>query len=124
MQGLLPLHFSRQTGLPPDGSARESATLTVGAMADSAYEYFLKMWLLTNKTVHPSHLLSLLVQALSPVLLISPLKITGTKPCRVQMVGQELLGLRFVATRRRVQSRQLSPRELQGHARKRTALPP
>lgn len=47
-QGLLPLEFSEQTGLP---LSWDTAVLTIGAMADSAYEYFLKVWLLTGKKV-------------------------------------------------------------------------
>lgn len=50
-QGLLPLTFSIKTGYPLSYQAPESIMLTMGAMADSAYEYFLKSWLLTGKKV-------------------------------------------------------------------------
>ena len=86
LQGLLPLHFSRQTGLPPDGFTRESATLTVGAMADSAYEYFLKMWLLTNKTVRTSH--------------VTHSKAQAQKPLQMLMMGQGFLVCFAVTTGR------------------------
>ena len=53
-QGLLPVEFNELSGLP---MSWEATTLTVGAMADSAYEYFLKVWLLTGKKVLPPPLL-------------------------------------------------------------------
>ncbi|KAI0688251.1 glycoside hydrolase family 47 protein [Cytidiella melzeri] len=42
--GLFPLHFSVYNGAPA------SDRFSVGAQADSAYEYFLKQWLLTGKS--------------------------------------------------------------------------
>ena len=51
VQGLLPLPFNQATGKPFSPDARNTSMLTMGAMADSAYEYFLKMWLLTGKQV-------------------------------------------------------------------------
>ena len=42
--GLYATTFNLETGRPV------SNTYSVGAMADSAYEYFLKEWLLTGKT--------------------------------------------------------------------------
>lgn len=65
-QGLLPLEFSRQTGLPVLN--RQASVLTVGAMADSYYEYLLKMWLLGNKTVRSA---LLLLGSLSEALLLA-----------------------------------------------------
>lgn len=42
--GLYPLKFGIADGTP------SSDRFSVGAQADSAYEYFLKQWLLTGKT--------------------------------------------------------------------------
>lgn len=42
--GLYATTFDIATGKP------QSSTYSVGAMADSAYEYFLKQWLLTDRT--------------------------------------------------------------------------
>jgi len=36
---------------PTDGRFREPGTLTFGARADSYYEYLLKQWLQTGKTI-------------------------------------------------------------------------
>lgn len=44
--GLCPMYIS-----PNDGLFKESGTLTFGARADSYYEYLLKQWLQTGKTI-------------------------------------------------------------------------
>ena len=49
MQGLQPVWFNRRLGKPAG-----SNLYTVGAMADSYFEYLLKMWLLHQKQVGPT----------------------------------------------------------------------
>lgn len=46
LQGLLPVWISRNSG-----KFTANKILTVGAMADSYYEYLLKVWLLKRKQV-------------------------------------------------------------------------
>ncbi|EFA82442.1 glycoside hydrolase family 47 protein [Heterostelium album PN500] len=47
-KGLIPIYVR------PDGSGPCGSTLSMGSMADSYYEYLLKMWLYTPET-HPQH---------------------------------------------------------------------
>ena len=47
VQGLLPVWFNRR-----QGTYSKSNLYTVGAMADSFFEYLLKLWLLHQKQVH------------------------------------------------------------------------
>lgn len=49
--GLFPMHFALSNSQPAAGK------YSVGAEADSAYEYLLKQWLMTNKT--ESHFLDM-----------------------------------------------------------------
>ena len=53
MQGLMPVWINRSSG---KFQGRE--LLTVGAMADSYYEYLLKTWLYTRKQVCGSRMVS------------------------------------------------------------------
>jgi hypothetical protein len=48
LQALLPIWFNRQ-----DGKFMVGSEYTVGGMADSYFEYLLKMWLLHQKQVIP-----------------------------------------------------------------------
>jgi hypothetical protein len=49
MQAMLPVWFNRR-----QGKISSSNQYTVGAMADSYFEYLLKMWLLHQKQVKPA----------------------------------------------------------------------
>lgn len=46
LQGLVPIHIT-----PSTGNFRSTAVITLGARGDSYYEYLLKQWIQTGKTI-------------------------------------------------------------------------
>lgn len=84
-EGLVPMFIN-----PEKGELRDTATITLGARADSYYEYLLKQWLQTGRTVD-----SLKSDYLAAVLGIKNHLARESHPSKLLFIGELLNGRTF-----------------------------